>query len=58
MIPGLGKQIQEAEAKAAETERLIEENTTDYQRLEELFREKAELERQIEDLYARWDAVE
>ena len=54
----LEKQIQEAEAKAAETERLIEENATDYQRLEELFREKAELERQIEDLYARWDAVE
>ncbi|MBR5701570.1 MAG: ABC-F family ATP-binding cassette domain-containing protein [Oscillospiraceae bacterium] len=54
----LEKQIQEAEAKAAETERLIEENATDYQRLEKLFREKAELERQIEDLYARWDAVE
>ena len=46
----LEKQIQEAEAKAAETERLIEENATDYQRLEELFRKKAELERQIEDL--------
>ena len=54
----LEKQIQEAEAKAEETERLIEENATDYQRLEELFRDKAELERQIEDLYARWDAVE
>ena len=54
----LEKQIQEAEAKAGETERLIQENATDYLRLEELFREKAELERQIEDLYARWDAVE
>ena len=54
----LEKQIQEAEKKAGETERLIEENATDYQRLEELFLEKAELERQIEDLYARWDAVE
>ncbi len=54
----LEKQIQEAEAKAGETERLIQANATDYLRLEELFREKAELERQIEDLYARWDAVE
>lgn len=54
----LEKQIQETEDKAKETERLIEENATDYQRLEELFRDKAELERQIEDLYARWDAVE
>ena len=54
----LEKQIQEAEAKAGETERLIQENATDYLRLEELFREKAELEQQIEDLYARWDAVE
>ena len=54
----LEKQIQEAEAKAGDTERLIQENATDYVRLEELFREKAELERKIEDLYAQWDAVE
>ena len=54
----LEKRIQEAEEKAGETDRLIEENATDYARLEELFREKAELERQIEDLYTRWDAVE
>ena len=54
----LEKRIQEAEEKAGETDRLIEENATDYARLEELFREKAELERQIEDLYAQWDAVE
>ena len=39
-------------------EKQIEEFASDYTRMEELFRDKAELEKQVEDLYREWDAVE
>jgi ATPase subunit of ABC transporter with duplicated ATPase domains len=54
----LEKRIGEAEARGLELDRAIEENATDYARLEELFREKAENEAEVEALYAEWDAVE
>ena len=54
----LEKRIQEAEERLSALDAQIEENATDYARLEELFREKGELEKQVEDLYLQWDAVE
>ncbi len=56
-IAKLEKEIERLEAKIAELDTSAEENASDYQKLMEIDAQKSELDRQLSELYEKWEAL-
>ena len=56
-IAKLEKEIEKLEAKIAELDASAEENASDYQKLMEIDAQKNELDRQLSELYEKWEAL-
>jgi ATP-binding cassette subfamily F protein 3 len=53
----LEKDIERAEARSAELDALYEANGSDYQKLMEIGEEKTALDKELEELYRRWEEL-